>query len=153
MTDEGIYQQVQQLVRSVIDGLKSSDATAMIHVGAVARAAYAIALDDGAMVPLPIEWTSVEQFKQVARKELRGKFSHESNSNEVYQGDMFSGHLQEFYPIKVAGEEDPYYKRRELLTDPEIDQNLSSLKKQADARLVHYDALLAYKIGRHLKEA
>lgn len=145
---DSVYEQVQQLVRQIIAEITDANATAMIHAGAVARAAYQSALSDDANVPITVEWTSVEQFKQIARRELRGKYGHESEENEVYQGDMFSGHLQKYYPVKVGGDEDPFYKLRELLTDDEIDQNLLSLKKQADARLVHYDALLAYKVGR-----
>lgn len=147
MSDNGIYQQVQQAVRAVIADITASETAAVINAAAVGRAAYCSFIESHHDVPLPVEWTSVEQFKQVARKELRGKFGHESDENEVYQGDMFSGNLQKHYPVR-NGEGEPFYKLRHLLTAQEIDQNLASLKKQADARLVHYDALLAYKLGR-----
>lgn len=150
---ESIYGQVQQVVRGIIAGMVSNESAGIINASAVARVAYQQQLDALSSVPLTVEWTSVEEFKQIARKELRGKFSHDSDENDVYQGDMFSGHLQVYYPVREVGEPDPYYKLRELLTDAEIDQNLRSLKKQADARLVHYDALLAYKLGRQSKEA
>lgn len=147
MGETSVHQQVQQIVRRVIDGIVSSGTTGLINAGAVGRMAYEAACSEGAEVPIVVEWTSVEEFKQIARRELRGKFEHDSDENDVYQNDMFAGHLQDYYPVRVVGEE-PFYKRRELLTDDEIDQNLRSLKKQADARLQHYDALAAYKLQR-----
>jgi hypothetical protein len=146
VSDNSIYQQVQQAVRCIIAEITSSETAAVINAAAVGRAAYTSFIESHHDVPLPVEWTSVEQFKQVARKELRGKFGHESDENDAYQGDLFNG-LQKYYPVR-NGEGEPFYKLRYLLTDAEIDQNLVSLKKQADARLVHHDTLLAYKLSR-----
>jgi len=145
--ENSVYQQVCQITRKIIDAMISNDALGLISASDVARRAFDQARNED-NVPILIEWTSVEQFKQVARRELRGKFDHDSDDNETYQGDMFSGHLQRYYPVKEKGAEDPFYKLRELLTDADIDQNLAALKKQADARLAHYDALLAYKMHR-----
>lgn len=91
-----------------------------------------------------------EHFKQMARAILAGRFDADTDrsESEAYQGDMFSGHLQSRYPLPHARGEEPSYRRRELLTEAELDWNIASLRKSADARLRHADALESYRDSR-----
>lgn len=144
----GVFQQLQQSARSVIAEITTrTDTHGEINISQVARAVYEVCAE-GRFIPVRIEWAALEQYKQIARAELRAKFGHESDENEAYQDDMFSGHLQKFYPVKSGPDADAVYKRLELLTDDEIEQNIASLRQQAQSRLRHCDALRAFKISR-----
>lgn len=144
------FVEVQQCVRSVIQQLMADESTLGISPSLVARSAYTALLRNVSDVPLPIEWAAIEQLKQTARAELRGKLGHESDANETYQGDMFSGHLQKFYPVRTAVDADPIYKLRDLMTHEEAAQNVRALRKQANARVAHADALEAWDLSRSL---
>ena len=76
---------------------------------------------------------------------LARRYEHDSDENESYQGDMFSGELQDRYPTPRAAGEDPLYKPRAMLTREELDWNIAQLRKSADARLRHADALQAFR--------
>lgn len=97
-----------------------------------------------------IEYASLEHFKNMARKMLAHRFSDDGAENTAYaaQGELFSGHLQDRYPVPRAPGTDPVYKLREALTDDEIRWNLVTLRKSADARLAHADALEAWHSTR-----
>lgn len=130
-------------------------------------------VDDGAsMVSMPVEWVAravfdefangdesmhvvwlgIEQCKQMARKVMASKFDADGEENAAHQGDMFSGKLQDRYPVQRSTGEPPIYKRREALTATEIDWNIGQLLKSADARQRHADALRAYR-GERFAEA
>lgn len=97
-----------------------------------------------------IEYASLEHFKNMARKVLAHRFDDEGETNPAYaaQGEMFSGHLQDRYPVPRKKGEDAVYKLREALTDDEVRWNLRSLRRAADARLLHADALEAWHQSR-----
>lgn len=97
-----------------------------------------------------VEYASLEHFKNMARKTLARRFDDEGDDNPVYadQGELFSGHLQDRYPVPRKAGTDPVYKLREALTDDEVRWNLRSLRKSADARLAHADALEAWHQSR-----
>lgn len=95
-----------------------------------------------------IEYTSFEHFKQLARKVLSGRLDTESDENESYQGELFTGRLQTRYPIPRQAGDEPAYKLLERLTDAEVKWNIRSLRKSADARLEHADALEAWHRSR-----
>lgn len=91
-----------------------------------------------------IAYASLEHFKQMARAALRGRFEDEGDDNPAYeQGELFSGHLQERYPIPRT-EGVAAYKRREALTADEVKWNVRSLRRAADARQMHARALEAW---------
>jgi len=92
-----------------------------------------------------IEYASLEHFKHMARKVLARNFDDAGEDNTAYagQGELFSGHLQDRYPCPRKANEEPTYKRRELLTPAERAWNVKTLRKSADARLAHADALEA----------
>lgn len=96
-----------------------------------------------------INYLSLEQAKQMARTHLRRKFDADGDQNETHQGDMFSGLLQERYPIPVPKGSDPMYKWLRLLTRDELDWNIAQLMKSADARVQHARALQAHRDMQH----
>lgn len=92
-----------------------------------------------------IEYASLEHFKAMGRKALARRFDDEGEENAAYsaQGEMFSGHLQERYPVPRKRGEEPQYKLRSLLTPEERRWNVSILRKSAEGRMLHADALEA----------
>lgn len=116
---------------------------AILSPSAIAAAAYdAFASAD---VEPHIEYGCLEHFKGMARKVLAGRFTDEGEDNPAYagQGELFSGHLQDRYPLPRVAGTDPVYKLRALLTPDERAWNVRLLRKSADARLAHADALEA----------
>jgi hypothetical protein len=94
-----------------------------------------------------IQYASLEHFKQMARKALSGRYDAESDESEAHQADLFSGHLQTRYPTPRKRGDDPLYKLLEALTDDEVRWNVQTLRRSADARQLHADALEAW--GQH----
>lgn len=97
-------------------------------------------------VEVHIEYASLEHLKHIARRILAGRFEDEGEDNPVYggeQGELFSGHLQERYPVPRRQGIEPQYKLRSLLTAAERAWNVRILRKSADARMAHADALEA----------
>jgi len=94
-----------------------------------------------------IQYTSVEQLKQMARKFLAKKKDPDSDENEAHGeldlGPRFSGKLQDRYPLPRKDGEEPVYKLRGHLTSEERAWNVTQLRKSARARLEHADALEA----------
>ena len=92
-----------------------------------------------------IEYASLEHFKAMGRKALAKRFDDEGEQNAAYaaQGEMFSGHLQERYPLPRKAGEEPQYKLRSLLTPEERQWNVKMLRKSAEGRMLHADALEA----------
>jgi len=100
-----------------------------------------------------ISHLSLEQAKQMARTHLRRKFEADGDQNEAHQGDMFSGLLQERYPIPVPRGSEPQYKYLRLMTRDELDWNIAQLMKSADARVQHARALQAHRDMQHSSAA
>jgi hypothetical protein len=97
-----------------------------------------------------IEYTSREHLKQMARKELAGRFEPDGEKNSAHedQTDLFGDVLQVMYPIEREKGTEPIYKKRESLTDAQVTWNIWQLKKSADARNKHADALQAWLDAR-----
>lgn len=110
-----------------------------------AIAAHVYALFAPEAVEPHIEYGCLEHYKGMARKVLAGRFADNGERNQAYanQGELFSGHLQDRYPLPRKAGCDPIYKRRELLTAEERAWNVSLLRKSGEARLAHADALEA----------
>jgi len=115
----------------------------VISPGALAVVAYD-KFNAGVVDP-HIQWGCIEGYKGIARKLLVRRFDDGGEENAAYagQGELFSGHLQERYPIPRPKGEEPQYKLRALLTAEERAWNVRQLRKSADARLLHADALEA----------
>lgn len=101
----------------------------------------------GALEP-HLQYASLEYLKQMARQVMAGRYESEGEQNDSHQGDMFSGHLQERYPIQRTKGAEPIYKRREDLSEHELQWNVEQLRKSASARLQHADALAAWAKSR-----
>lgn len=126
---------------------------AIIAPDSVARACMARYGSDA--LDARIAYASLEHFKQMARKALRGRFDEKGDDNAAYrdQGELFSGHLQDRYPLPRKGDEEPNYKLRSELTDDEARWNIRSLRRSADARMAHADALEAWFENRSAQAA
>lgn len=97
-----------------------------------------------------IQYTSLEHLKQMARAFLRRKKDADGEENETHGaqggfdfGTRFSGHLQDRYPLPHKDGDEPAYKLRALLSPFERAWNVAQLRKSADARNAHADALEA----------
>lgn len=95
-----------------------------------------------------VQYASLEHLKQMARKALAGRYEPDGAENDAHQGDMFSGHLQDRYPVPRVKGADPIYKPRDVLSADELAWNVGQLRKAAAARLRHADALQAWADDR-----
>lgn len=140
-----LHESITAAMQQYID--KRADC-AILSPAAMAAAAYAIfATPD---VPAHIEYGCLEHYKGMARKVLAGRFTDEGASNPAYigQGELFSGHLQDRYPLPRVAGADPIYKRRGDLTAEERAWNVAQLRKSGESRLAHADALEAEVISQ-----
>jgi hypothetical protein len=95
-------------------------------------------------------YLSLEHLKHMCRDFLRRRKDADGEENEAHgaQGEFdlgirFSGKLQDRYPIPRKSGEEPAYKLRHHLTPEERLWNVNQLRKSAQARLEHADALQA----------
>lgn len=97
-----------------------------------------------------IEYASIEHLSNMARRFLAKHNDPTADDNEVYgaQGVLFSGKLQDRYPIPRHPGEEPLYKKRCDLTADERAWNVEQLRKAARSRQEHADALEAEGQGR-----
>lgn len=121
---------------------------AEIYPSALAYAVY-VNISNGAESD-KINYLSMEHLKQMCREFLRRRKDADGEENDAHsaQGDLdlgitFSGKLQDRYPVPRGIGEEARYKRRALLTSAERDWNVQQLRKSAQARLEHADALQA----------
>lgn len=91
-----------------------------------------------------IAYTSLEHLKQMARSALRRRFDA-ADAPATEQTELFSGQLQERYPVPTPNGEDPVYKRLEDLSETELTWNEARLGKTADALMEHRRTLAAYR--------
>lgn len=93
-----------------------------------------------------IQYASLEHLKQMARRFLAKRHDHDSDENPAHISQAsfaFSGQLQDRYPLPRHKGEEPVYKQRHQLTFEERAWNVEQLRKSANARLEHADALEA----------
>ena len=100
-----------------------------------------------------VAYTSLEHLKHMARAILGGRFDTDGLGASPNQADLFTGHLQDRYPVPRVRGEEPKYKQRDALSSEEVAWNVEQLRKSADARLRHADALAAWADGRAAKTA
>lgn len=96
------------------------------------------------------KYLSFEQLKQMSREFLRRRKDADGEENDAHSGQVeldlgiqFSGKLQDRYPIPRKYGDEPTYKLRQHLTAAERHWNVMQLRKSAQARLEHADALQA----------
>lgn len=138
-----LHDDVQQILRKDLFTLNEQGVDVMPNTLAL-RALDAFG---GVGVEPHLAWGCVEHFKQMARALLR-IYEPRDETSEAYQGDMFSGHLQARYPLPHADGDEPVYRVRSLLSTAELDWNIAQLRKSAQARLRHADALQSYRDTR-----
>lgn len=81
------------------------------------------------------------QLRQMARRFCREEF----DPAETTQGELFQGALQQRYPrCPSENETEPVYVLRDLLLETDVKYNTARLRKEADAKLKHADALEAW---------
>lgn len=138
---EGIIAEMQRYIDEHAD-------CAVILPAAVAAAAYSKFAP--AQVEAHVQYGCIEHYKGMARKLLVKQYDPKSNDSVSYlaEGELFSGHLQDRYPLPRIGGVDAGYKRRSLLTSGERAWNVGVLRKSANARLYHADALEAEGLGQ-----
>lgn len=135
-----LHESINTAMQRYIDGRADC---AILSPAAMASAAYQEFASDS--VEPHIEYGCLEHFKGMARKVLAGRFTDDGEENAAYagQGELFSGHLQDRYPLPRKAGTDPTYKLRHLLTAEERAWNVALLRKSGEARLAHADALEA----------
>ena len=141
-----VHEEVQKTMRSVLSDL-GADVHVELSPTLLANRTLNVFMSEH--VDIHIEWGAVEHYKAIARRMLARQYEHDSDENEVYQGDMFSGQLQDRYPVQRKKGEEPLYKPRNMLSLEEITWNVEQLRKSATARLRHADALLAFRDELH----
>lgn len=134
-----IHSDIQQETRRIIDESRHIDLLSPTFI------ATRVVNWFGEIDEAHLKWLSLEQAKQIARRTLAAKFDPDGDESDAYQGDMFSGLLQERYPTPIRDGGDPVYKPRHLLSVDEIDWNIAKLEKSADARRQHAAALRSFR--------
>lgn len=130
-------------IREVIDALAGIDIISPTHIAREVQARYST----GGLEP-HIEWASLEQLKQMARRALGGRFDADGDENPSHQGELFSNRLQTRYPTPRKRGDEPVYKLLGALTSAEVQWNVDTLRSSANARLLHADALAAWDQSR-----
>jgi len=138
-----LHEDITNALRSEIDSLGGAIALSPTTVALAVQRRFA----PSAIEP-HLQYASLEHLKQMARKALARRFEAEADDSIAYQGDMFSGLLQDAYPLPIKDGAEPIYKPRNDLTDEEVAWNIKQLRKSAAARLEHADALQAWADGR-----
>lgn len=138
-----VHEDVAVAIQREIDSLGSAIALSPTTVALAVQRHFS----NAPMEP-HLQYLSLEHLKHMARRALAGRYEPDGEQNEAHQGDMFSGHLQDRYPIPRQKGTEPVYKHRESMTVAELDWNVALLRKSANARLRHADALQAWTDGR-----
>jgi hypothetical protein len=92
-----------------------------------------------------IEFGCFEHFKEMARKSLAGRFDNRAADNDDGEDELpiFSGQLQQRYPLPHKRGEDSVYRRLEELTPTEMRWNGQRFLKAGRALVAHGHALIA----------
>lgn len=134
-----LHEEVSTAIHREIEALGSAIALSATTIAIAVQDRYST----GPVEP-HVQYTSLEHLKHMARKALAGRYEPDGEENESHQGEMFSGVLQDRYPVPRERGADPVYKHRESMTVIELDWNVAQLRKSANARLRHADALQAW---------
>lgn len=138
-----IHDDIEQAIKRELDVLNGAECLSPTSLALAVQLRF----EAGDIQP-HIKYTSLEHLKQMARGILRGQFDPTADDDEQQQGEMFSGHLQDRYPIKVPKGSEPQYKLRMALSHEEAQWNIARLRKSAQARLEHADAMQAWNDSR-----
>ena len=133
----------EHIVRQMQQFIDAHDDCVTLMPSALAADAFA-QYGDGS-IEAHIAYGCLEHFKGIARKVLAGRYADEGEENAAYasQEELFSGHLQDRYPVPRKAGQEPQYKLRGALSHDERAWNVNLLRKSAHGRLAHADALEA----------
>jgi hypothetical protein len=102
-------------------------------------------IDPAKASPALVRVAAILELRQLARAICRTR-NHESERN-AEQGNLFDFQLQDRYPAPrvdvETGEVEDFYVRRLYLTIEERQRNIERLRREAEAKMVHADALQA----------
>lgn len=138
-----IHEDIEQAIRGELERLNGAECLSPTSLALAVQLRF----ESGDIQP-HIRYTSLEHLKQMSRGVLRGQFDPVADEDDSQQGEMFSGHLQDRYPIKVPKGAEPQYKMRIALSTSEAQWNIDRLRKSARARLEHADAMQAWNDSR-----
>jgi len=139
--------QHQQIMAEMSVRYEAIREAVLVGPGALAQGVYD-AFASGEEDP-QIQYVSIEHLKHMARRFLASQNDPDSDDNPAHMGQTefpgirFSGKLQDRYPLPRSAGTEPVYKRRSALTAEERAWNVAQLRKSADARQEHADALEA----------
>jgi hypothetical protein len=122
------------------------------HPGAVSPLVVALRLKklyNARKLEAHIEYASLEHFKQMARRQLAGRFNPAALAEEggvfiTEQGDLFGVRMQARYPYPHKRGQDPTYQRVELLSYADLKWNVKQLRKASEGLRLHAIELEAY---------
>lgn len=136
---------LSDIVNSIILNSSNQD---RIMPSWVANQAYTV-IHPSSIVPSPLQerLASTEYLKEIARRQLRGKFEPTDDADAA-QHDLFPD-LQIRYPI-MRGTQDgePLYVKLEHLTDSDIAWNVQRLRSEAGTKMKHARALQQFAVDR-----
>lgn len=135
-----MHEDISQELRSVIDRMSGATDISPELVANLCCDRFG-----SASTEIHMRYLAIEHAKAMARRILAAKFDPDGQENDAHQGDMFSGQLQERYPIMRRAGEDPVYRPLGTLSLADLDFNVQQLMKSADARVKHARALQAYR--------
>ncbi len=138
----------EELTRALHQEIDNLDSAIVLSPATLAIAVQRKFANQKTMEP-HIQYASLEHIKQMARTLMARRFDPDAEESASYQGQLFSGTLQEYYPVKLGKSQAPVYKKREALTHLEVQWNVTQLRKSARARLEHADALQAWADRRY----
>lgn len=135
-----VHEEITQTLRAVIDDMGGVLDISPELVANTCYRRFSQSADE-----VHIRYAAIEHYKAMARRILSARFDPDGEENRAHQGDMFSGHLQERYPIRRAHGEEPKYRPLVALSLADLDFNVQQLMRSADARVEHAQALRAYR--------
>lgn len=140
---------MREIADAVATVIAASKGMARVEAGWVAHGAMQLVDPDRVSLP-SVYWGCNEYAKQVAMLQLRGKFV--TNIAITDQHEMFP-ELQVRYPAKPKKGVEPYYIKLELMTEDDVNYNISRLRKEAQTKLAHADALADWWVRKNASAA
>ena len=132
------------VVNSVIDSNSNQDE---LMPAWVANAAYRN-IDPDQIAPIDVKIAALQYLKQLARQVLRGKF--EPLEGNADQHELWPD-LQTRYPVlRQNSDAEPTYVKLELLNGNDALWNINRLRKEADTKIKHANALEQWAAERGL---
>lgn len=113
----------------------------------VANATYRC-LDPDDVAPVDVKIAALQYLKQMARQMCRGKF--DPNEGNADQHELWPD-LQTRYPVsRETSDGEPTYVKLERLTGADALWNINRLRKEADTKIRHANALEQWAAERGL---